>query len=286
MKKIILSLICICMFYCSFYNTYCTSIEYNNSSIADNAFLEELRINYEGIVPNFEKNIYKYYLTVPEEVSEIEVLASAENVNSTIEITGNTNLKNGLNIIEIKVTSEDKTQSNSYIIEVTKTNNIELANTNLEILAIENVLLNPPFDSNITNYETEVSNETEKINILAIPQNENAKVEITQREQLQEGDNLIHINVIAPNTFSKRIYTINVYKRNREETIQFLEEEKNNQERLNGIYNIQRTSIQTESNIKTVENDKEIIQKIILYSVVLIIIYIILYLIKLKHRTK
>lgn len=287
MKKIILSLIYICVLYFLFYSTYCTSIEYNNSSIADNMVLEELRINYEGIVPNFEKNIYKYYLTVPEEVSDIEVLASTKNLNSTIEIKGNTNLKNGLNIIEIEVISEDKEQKNTYTIEVTKTDNIKLANANLEILAIENVLLNPPFDSNITNYEVEVSNETEKVNILAITQNENAKVEIIGAEQLEEGDNLITINVTAPNTFSKRIYTINIHKRNREETIQFLQEQKINEEKLNGIYNVQKTSMQMESNAKTVNNYKEKTPKIILYATALIVvIFIILYFIKLKYRKK
>ena len=43
------------------------------------------------------------------------------------------------------MTSADKTQSKVYKIYVSKTNNLELANTNLETLAIENTLLNPPF---------------------------------------------------------------------------------------------------------------------------------------------
>lgn len=37
---------------------------------------------------------------------------------------------------------------------------IRLQNTNLETLAIENTLLYPPFENDITKYEAEVSNET------------------------------------------------------------------------------------------------------------------------------
>lgn len=285
MKRIILLLIYIFIFYCLFFYTYSMSIEDNNLVIKNDVLLKELRVNYEGIVPNFQNDIYKYYLTIPEEVKEIEIFATAENPNSTIEIKGNTNLKNGLNIIEIEVISKDKEQRNTYTIEVTKTNNIELVNANLEILAIENVLLSPPFDSNIIDYEAEVSNETEKVKILAIPQNENAKVEIIGEEHLEEGDNLITINVTAPNTFSRRVYTIKLHKRNNEETIQFMKEEQNNHEKLNGIYSVQRTSTKTENKIKRTENNNEKNIKIIIYILIsTIVFYIISKLIRILYK--
>ena len=130
-----------------------TQNEQNIDVRKDNAMLEVLRLDKEGIIPNFDKNIYDYYLTVNNDVDYIDILAISENRNSNIEIIGNNNLKEGLNVITIKVISEDKTQSREYKIQVTKTNNIELANTNLENLAIEGILLNPPFDTNITHYK-------------------------------------------------------------------------------------------------------------------------------------
>lgn len=172
--------------------------------------LQELRLNIEGLTPSFEENIYKYYLTIPEEVQNIEIEAVSE--NNDIEIEGNQNLKIGLNIITIKVNSEVL-----YTIEVTKTNNIPAANTNLENLAIQNILLNLPFDPNITQYNIEVANNITDLNILAIPQNENSIVEINGGKNLNIGENLVEISVLAENGFSKKIYEINVIRKNYEE---------------------------------------------------------------------
>ena len=170
-------------------------------SKASNANLQALRLNIEGITPNFENNIYEYYLTVDNNIKEIEVLAITENPNANVDVSGNTNLKDGLNVINIVVTSEDKTTKNTYTIQVTKTSNLELANNNLEILAIENTLLYPPFDMTNTNYKAEISNELDNINILAIPQNENAVVKITGKDNLKQVSNLVTIVVTAPNRF-------------------------------------------------------------------------------------
>ena len=93
------------------------------------------------MVPDFNNNTYDYYITVKNDIKDIEVLAIAENKNSKIQIEGNSNLKEGLNLIKVQVTSPDKTSSSTYLINVTKTNDLESANTNLETLAIENYLL-------------------------------------------------------------------------------------------------------------------------------------------------
>ena len=49
---------------------------------------------------------------------------------------------------------------------MTRTKNPEKANTNLEVLAIEDTLLNPPFDNTVTQYDTEVSNTVTNLNII------------------------------------------------------------------------------------------------------------------------
>lgn len=175
--------------------------ETGTNSTTNNADLKSLRLDIEGITPNFKKDTYEYYLTIPNDIRDIEVLAVSENPNANVEIGGNSDLKEGLNIINITVTSEDKTNQNTYTIQVTKTANLELANNNLEILAIENALLYPPFDYIETNYKTEISNELETINILAIPQNENAVVNIIGKDNLKIGNNLVTIVVTAPNRF-------------------------------------------------------------------------------------
>lgn len=64
---------------------------YNNE--ANNANLEQFRVDIEGITPEFKTDIYEYDLTVSKDVNNIEVLAIPKNPNAQIEVTGNTRVK-------------------------------------------------------------------------------------------------------------------------------------------------------------------------------------------------
>lgn len=214
-----------------------------------NANLQSLRLDIEGITPQFNEQNYEYYLTIPNDITDIDVLAISKNPNASVEISGNKGLKQGLNIITISVTSEDKTKRNEYKIQVTKTANLELANTNLETLAIENALLNPPFDNIETKYKTEVSNKIEKLNILAIPQNEKAKVQIIGGDNLKVGKNVVEITVTATNGITKRKYQIEVYKRNEEQENGYNQEQEDMQNKLEEAYEIEKLSSDTNENI-------------------------------------
>ena len=216
--------------------------EQGNNLQSSNATLQALRLGTEGLTPNFDKDIHEYYLTLSNDIQDVEVLAITENPKATVEIKGNTDLKEGLNDITIHVISEDKVQNNNYIIHVTKTANPELANTNLEILAIENALLEPPFDISETNYKAEVSQEIESIHLLAVPENEGASVEVTGKENLKEGNNLVTVLVTAPNGFTKKKYQVNVYRRNLQEEEIYQEEQAENKDKLEEAYQIQELS--------------------------------------------
>lgn len=63
------------------------------STQTNNSNLQSLRIDIEGIVPDFNKDIYNYDLVIPNDINDIEVLAIAENLNSKVEITGNKRIK-------------------------------------------------------------------------------------------------------------------------------------------------------------------------------------------------
>lgn len=250
----------------------------------DNANLQVLRLDREGIVPSFQKDIYEYYLTIPNDIQDIEVLAISENPNATIEITGNTGLKEGLNVINIKVSSENKSQNKIYTINVTKTKDLALANTNLEILAIEGVLLNLPFDTYITNYKTEIANDIESLNILAIPENEKATVIINGKDSLKEGENIIEITVTAPNGFTKKKYQIIVYKRNAEEEQEYSEEQELNKQNLEQAYEIEELS----SNEETIQEENEDATKVnfTIGIVVLLVIASIVAIVFVKSKNK
>ena len=107
----------------------------------NNAKLDIMRLGIEGITPDFSPDVNEYYLIVDENVKDIDVTAIPQNTKANVRITGNKNLKNGLNKIEIDVTSEDKSEKNKYTINVTKTSNEQNANADLETLAIENYVL-------------------------------------------------------------------------------------------------------------------------------------------------
>ena len=252
-----------------------------------NSKLQNLRLNIEGMVPDFNKDIYNYYLTVNDNINNIEVLTIGENNNSKITVTGNENLRDGLNIIKIQVTSEDNANNSEYIINVTKTNNIEDANTNLETLAIKDVLLYPSFDNSVTNYNVEVSNDTYNITLLAIPEDEEASIDIVKSDVLQEGNNEIKITVTAKNNYTKKDYIINVYKRNYDEEIEYQEEQKKNQESLNDILEKTSTNIQSNDDNKQEYNEEHNeTRNNIFYIIGIILFFTIILLINKKLKNK
>jgi len=247
--------------------------EEGTSTKKDNDNLQILRLNIEGITPEFDTNTYDYYLIVPNTMNEVEVLAVSENPNAVVNVEGNTNLKEGLNTVKIKVISEDKKEQKIYTIHVTKTANANLANTNLEILAIENTLLNPTFEASITRYSAEVSQQTENLNIFTVPENENAKVQITGGANLKEGDNRVTIVVTAENGFSIKKYEIVVHRRNQIEQEEYQKEQEQQAERVEEAYEIEKLSSEKEEeNVGEAEKKNEKKSLAIVWIVVIIII--------------
>lgn len=183
-------------------------------------------------------------------------------------------MKQGLNLIKIKVISQDKSVEKVYEIKVTKTDNIASANTNLEILAIENYLLNPPFDNSITQYKLEVSNDTTNLNVFAVPENEQGKVTISGNENLKEGNNNITVTVTAPNGVTKREYKITAYKRNINEEENYKREQEEQKENLEEAYEMEKTITNSEEPpvVKADENNHYIIIAIVSISVIVVII--------------
>ncbi len=207
----------------------------NNINISkDNTNLSVLRLNYEGISPDFSKDIKEYYIVVDEKVKKFDMTVIAENSNSTITITGNDNLKTGLNTINISVKSEDKTKETNYKIYVTKTSNIENANANLENLAVEHGSLIPEFNTNVTNYKVEEiivtaeDNITKKKYIVTVHRRNNEEEEKTEEHREVQAEKLSTIlqqnNNINDNSEEIREETnnktsINEEKRNKNENI-------------------------------------------------------------------
>lgn len=212
-----------------------SEIEENENVSDDDANLEIMRLGLEGISPDFDSNVQEYYLVVDEDVEDINVTAVPRNREAEVKISGNKNLKMGKNTIEIEVTSKDKTNVKKYVINLTRTNNIKKANADLETLAIENYELNPEFSNNITNYKIEVSNDTNNLNVLAIPINMKANVKIEGKDDLKVGNNKVIVTVTAEDNITIKKYNIEVYKRNDSEEAIYVENEQKKVEEANTI---------------------------------------------------
>lgn len=264
-----------------------TNNEEGLSVDSKNSYLKTLRINEEGLNPDFNKETFDYYFLTEKDISNLEITAIPENSNSIVNVTGNTNLQDGLNQIKIEVISEDKTNKNEYIINVTKTKNLDDANTNLETLAIENQTLTPEFNVNITEYNVEVGNTIENLNILAIPENRSAKVEISDYSKLEIGDNKIQITVIAPNNYTKKIYNLNVYRRNEEEQKKYEENKKNNEIVLEKLFQENNnTNIEQTSVLENIENKSNTNYYIVMIIILIILIVTMSFVKRKKKRNK
>lgn len=251
----------------------------NTSQLSSNAYLSSLQVNVEGISPRFNKNTTKYYLTVDNTIDTIKVTATPEDNNARVEITGNTNLQIGSNTITIIVTAQDGVSKRNYLIEVTKTDDPNNVNTNLENLAIENVTLNPEFSADILEYSASVGSNIESLNILAVPQIEGANVKITGGDKLSFGNNVITITVTAKNGSNIKNYTVNVYRKTESEEIE-------EQNALLEETNIENSIINEDMNITNINNRTSNVMLWILFIILLIaIIAIVVYIIwKRKYK--
>lgn len=160
-------------------------------------------------------------------------------------------------------------------------NYLSVNNTNLEVLAVQNALLNPPFNANVTNYNIEVSNQTTSLNIFAAPENENASIEIVGKDDLKEGENLIKVTVTAQDGVSKKVYEINTHKRNEQEEAEYLKGQEENRKKLEEIYEAQRTS---NEQTDVAQKSKSIVIYVLIAVIVVVVIVIIIYFIKQKQN--
>lgn len=271
-----------------------TSLANDNIAISsevspDNSYLKSLRTNREEIEPDFNKDVFEYFLATDDDIKNLEISAIPENAKSQVQIFGNDNFVFGQNKVEIKVTSEDKRKTSSYIIYVTKTSDLNKSNTNLETLAVENALLSPSFEPNITNYRIDVANDVEILNILAIPQNTNASVKIDKKDVLDVGDNYITIVVTSEDKLSFKNYRIVAHRRTTEEQTEYetnLANENKQLENLlnNTIDNVSESSLDAttldnssdniSSDEQIAENSKNKLIFLVISSIVLVLIVV------------
>jgi len=214
----------------------------------DSAKLKIMRTGIEGISPEFDSDINEYFLVLGEDIKFLNLEAIPENKDAVVKILNNSNLQKGLNNVQIEVISKNGKNKEIYNINITKTSEPEKANADLENLAIEYSNLDPTFDANKTQYKAEVSNNTEKLNILAIPNSIYANVNIIGSENISFGENTVKVIVTAENGYTKKSYIIKVYKMTIEEEIRRESEKVQDIKKLKNILD-EKKEVNKENNI-------------------------------------
>ena len=181
-----------------------------------------------GIRPNdftgFTPSKKEYTVTVPNDVETIEVYANKGQSAQTITGTGEKTLQVGENRFEVNVTAEDGKTKATYVVTVNReevTENeeeeepVDLENPEefgLTDLKIEGITLNPEFSTNVYEYTAKLKDDKSMLEIETVASEENAKIEITGNENLQDGENIITILVTNEAGDKTAAYQITVDK--------------------------------------------------------------------------
>lgn len=179
---------------------------------SSDANIKALNISDGKLTPDFDKNITEYYTEVDLSVSKITTRVTLSDEKATVTVSGNKNLKEGKNTIELTVTAENGTQK-KYYIYATRKEDTEKTNTKLSKLEISGYAMSPSFNPEILEYKVVLTEDIEKLEINVTTENENAKVEITGNDDLKGENNEIKIKVTAEDKTTTQTYTIKVEKK-------------------------------------------------------------------------
>ena len=175
---------------------------------SNNANLKSLTVEGQEFLPEFSSDVTSYSMNVKTEVEKLDIKAQAEDEKATVDIKGNTELKDGENTVTISVSAEDGTVK-IYEIKVTRADEIPLG---LKTLKIDGTNIAKTFKSDVYEYEIDVEN-LDMLEIEAVANDEKATVEILGNEGLQEGENLITIIVKSEDGKETVTYQITVNKK-------------------------------------------------------------------------
>ena len=176
------------------------------------------------MTPAFKSNVFEY--KIKNENDKIRKLTfqrfACEEEGCNTEVTCVTNgctvdgnsvyLVVGKNEVVVKNTSEDGKNNTEYKFLVYRGPTTD-GSPYLKSLAIEGFAINEKFDKNTLDYTATTDYEHETLNIIATPEDENAKVEIKGNENLKIGENVITITVTSSETKEIKIYNITVTRK-------------------------------------------------------------------------
>ena len=174
-------------------------------------YLDQLSTEEAALQPAFRPTTLYYSTSVKGSVTALTLHAIPQEPSTTVQIKGNQDLHPGINIIHIVLTSPEKT-TRTYTLTVNKTGVVSTESATLKSLSIGIWELSPLFSSETTTYSTDVDQNTDHLDLIAIPENPQAQVLISGNAHLTTGVNQISIEVVSEDGSSTKIYSIAVNK--------------------------------------------------------------------------
>ena len=161
---------------------------------SSNTNLSYLKLNDKLVKVSDEIN----YRTIDK---TIDFTVVTQSTKSKYEIIGNSNLKEGNNVITIKVTAENNTTKeykvNIYIISQDPTlKSIKINNVSVEV-------------TGVIKYITK----EERVSIVALTKNANATLDYPKVVDLEFGDNYVEISSLAEDKTTFKNYQVNIFRR-------------------------------------------------------------------------
>lgn len=240
----------------------------------NNPMLKDIKINGKEIEPKFEMFTTEYVVVVNENVETAKIEATPDDLKAKVEIIGNEELRDGRNEFEIKVTAEDGETEQSYFIYITK-GDANKANANLKSLKVENYDLAPLFEKNTIDYALEYPKDLQKLNVEAVPEDENAKIEIIGNEKLTNKFQKIEVKVVAVDKQTVKKYYITAKKVDKTKMETAENEDNEDMENIDGQIEIDETNNKAIVDEKGKEKN-EIISIAILLAIGVILAWIII----------
>lgn len=188
--------------------TITTYIVHVERGKATNADLDELDVVGYTLSPDFDKDTLEYNVTVPADVDSVVITAHAADApRANVEGTGSKDVNSGANRFPVTVTADDGTTTKTYYVNVTR----ELSDdTKLSDLKVNGTTIDG-FDPDEVLYDYgTVGNDVTSLDVIGIPENPRATVEVEDASDLQVGDNTITVTVTAEDGQSTGQYIIKV----------------------------------------------------------------------------
>lgn len=208
----------------------------NEDENASDATLTNLGIRpKEYDFTGFKTGTLSYNASVPNDVDKITIYATAKSEKATITGIGSKTLKVGANRCEIKVTSENKKVTKTYVINVTRkeqeekteekedetnednNNKNEEDEDNLEEeklseglknIEIKGYNIEPSFSQDTYSYKVDIPSSTGKIEVNTETTGDDIEVEVAGNEDIRQGENIITILVHNKKDDSTETYQI------------------------------------------------------------------------------